>query len=406
MNIFSLLRVCLNAILLNKMRSALTALGIVIGVAAVVAMVGITQGARSSVQGQISALGDNVFMVFSGSFSSGGMRGGYGSRSTLSLEDVDAIKNQAKSVALVTPTARVNAQLIFGNLNWQSQLFGAWPEYVDVRRYEIVSGRMYSEVDERGAARVCVVGQTVVNNLFDGNDPVGNIIRIQRLPFEVIGVLGSKGQSAMGQDQDDIVLIPFATATKKFFGGQTRVNQIMGSAVSGDAVEQAKEEIGDVLRARHKLGANEDSDFVIRTQADISNAVNAASRTMTLLLGSVALVSLIVGGIGIMNIMLVSVTERTREIGVRRAVGARRRDILRQFLIEAVVLSSAGGIFGVGLGAAVILIISNTAKWAAEISPITAVLAVAFAGAVGIFFGYYPARKASRLDPIDALRYE
>jgi putative ABC transport system permease protein len=253
---------------------------------------------------------------------------------------------------------------------------------------------------------VCVVGQTVVDNLFGGSDPVGEIVRIQRLPFEVIGVLGAKGQSATGQDQDDLVLVPFSTAAKKFSGGNVRVNQILVSAISGDAIATAEAEITDIMRARHKLGQTEENDFVIRTQADISATVNESSRTMTLLLGSVALVSLLVGGIGIMNIMLVSVTERTREIGIRRALGAKRLDILKQFMLEAIVLSALGGLLGIALGAGVAVIIGKTIGWATEISPLVSLIAVAFSAVVGIFFGFYPARKASMLDPIEALRYE
>ncbi len=406
MSFWMLIKICLNSLVVNKMRSALTALGVVIGVGAVVTMVGITGGARSSVQAQISALGDNVLMVFSGSFSSSGARQTYGSRSTLSMEDVEAIHERCPNVARVSPVVRSSGQLVFGNLNWSSTLFGVWPEYIDIRRYEIVSGRMFSDADERGATRVCVVGQTVVTNLFDGNDPIGNIIRIQQLPFEVIGVLGPKGQSAMGPDQDDVVLVPSATVLKKFQGGQTRLNQIQISAVSPIAVASAQQEISDVLRAKHRLSPSDDDDFVVRTQADISAAANESSKTMSLLLGSIALVSLIVGGIGIMNIMLVSVTERTREIGVRRAVGARRWDILRQFLIEAVLLSSAGGLIGIVVGGGAIAIIAKSLGWAAEFSAITAAIAMAFSMLVGVFFGLYPARKASGLDPIEALRYE
>ncbi len=265
---------------------------------------------------------------------------------------------------------------------------------------------MFTDTDERGAAKVCVLGQTVVDNLFQGGDPVGSIVRIRRLPFEVIGTLAAKGQAAMGQDQDDVVLMPYTTAAKKFQGGETRVSMIVGSAMSGAALDQATEEISNVLRTRHRLGRDDDDDFVVRTQADISRTVEASSQTMSILLSSVALVSLLVGGIGIMNIMLVSVTERTREIGIRMSVGARQQDILWQFLLEAVLLSAIGGLLGIVLGGAVSLLISKFAGWPTEISPVVATLALAFASLVGIFFGFYPARKASLLDPIEALRYE
>ncbi|MBU1984375.1 ABC transporter permease [bacterium] len=406
MSFLVLLRVCLRALLRNKMRSVLTALGIIIGVAAVVSMVGITTGARNTVQSQISALGDNVFMIFSGTVSRTGTRTSWGSVNSLTEQDATALRTQCPSVRAISPAIRLGAQLIYGNTNWSTQLWGVAPDYVDIRRYEVVSGRMFNETDLRGAAKVCLVGKTVVDNLFEGNDPVGSVIRIRRLPFEVIGVLGEKGQSAMGHDQDDLTIIPLTTAAKKFQGGNTRINMILGSAVGGDLVEQAQGEITDVLRARHRIGPKDDDDFIIRTQADISQTVEESSRTMTMLLASVAFVSLLVGGIGIMNIMLVSVTERTREIGIRMAVGARPRDILLQFLTEAVVLAAIGGVLGVLLGIGVSATISKLAGWATEISPVAAFVSVGFSGLVGIFFGFYPARKASLLDPIEALRYE
>ena len=406
MNIPSLIRVSLRALLRNKMRSSLTMLGIVIGVAAVISMVGITSGARTSVRQQISSLGDNVFMMFSGSFSRSGTRMGFGTRQNLTVEDVQAIREQCPSVRFVSPMVRASGQLVYANQNWTTQLYGVSPEYLDIRRYEIASGRMLNETDVRGAAKVCVVGQTVVDNVFGGSDPVGSIIRVKRMPFEVIGRLAAKGQSAMGQDQDDVVLVPLSTAVKKFQAGETRVSMVVGSAVSAEAMTLAQEEMSTVLRARHHIGPNDDDDFVIRTQSEISQTVESQTQTMTILLGSVALVSLLVGGIGIMNIMLVSVTERTREIGIRMSVGARERDILWQFLLEAISLSALGGALGIGLGVAVSMIISKVAGWPTQIDPVTAAIAMAFASLVGIFFGFYPARKASRLDPIEALRYE
>jgi putative ABC transport system permease protein len=406
MSLLVLLRVCLRALMRNKMRSVLTMLGIVIGVAAVISMVAITSGARSNVEAQISSLGDNVFMIFSGSFSMGGARQSSGSRTSLSAEDVDAIRQQCPTVKAVTPSARLNAQLVSGNQNWSTSIWGVSPEYLDIRRYEIVKGRMFTDTDMRGATKVCVIGQTVVDNLFSGGDPIGSIIRIRRLPFEVIGVLGSKGQSAMGQDQDDVALVPFTTVSKKFNGGATRVGQILGSAVSGEALTTAVDEMTDVMRARHRIAKGEDDDFIIRTQADIANTVESSAKTMSYLLGSVALVSLLVGGIGIMNIMLVSVTERTREIGIRMSIGARGQDILWQFLLESIILSALGGLLGILLGAGVSLLISKVAGWASEISWVTAFIALGFSSLVGIFFGFYPARKASLLDPIEALRYE
>ena len=406
MNIPVLLRVCLRALLRNKMRSFLTMLGIVIGVAAVISMVGITSGARSSVENQIATLGDNVFMIYSGSTNRSGTRMGWGSRANITEEDLQALRTQCPSVRYVTPAVRVNAQLAYGSQNWSSQVLGVTPEFNEIRRYEVTDGRMFNDTDVRGAAKVCVIGQTVVDNLFEGTDPVGQTIRIRRLPFEVIGMLGAKGQAAMGQDQDDVVLMPNTTASKKFSSGNTRVSMAYGSAISSDAVSDAQQEITNILRLRHRIGPADDDDFVIRSQADIQEMVESSSRTMTILLGSVALVSLLVGGIGIMNIMLVSVTERTREIGIRMSVGARQQDILWQFLLEAIMLSALGGIVGIALGAVVSAIISKFAGWPTLISPAAAVVALGFASFVGIFFGFYPARKASLLDPIEALRYE
>jgi putative ABC transport system permease protein len=301
---------------------------------------------------------------------------------------------------------RASGQLVYENQNWSSAVMGVAPVYLDIRRYEIASGRMLTDADVRGSAKVCVVGQTVVDNLFSGMDPVGYIIRIRRMPFEVVGRLAPKGSSAMGQDQDDVVLIPLSTAVRQFQHGETRVSMIFGSSTNTETMEQAQEEISDILRARHRIGPKDDDDFVVRTQSDIAQTVESQTETMTILLGSVALVSLLVGGIGIMNIMLVSVTERTREIGIRMSVGARERDILWQFLLEAILLSALGGLLGILLGIGVSALISKFAGWPTLIDPLTAVIALAFSSLVGIFFGFYPARKASLLDPIEALRYE
>jgi putative ABC transport system permease protein len=383
----------------------LTMQGIVIGVGAVISMVAITTGARNSVEAQISSLGDNVFMIFSGSFSQGGSRQASGSRSNLTTDDVDAISAQCPDVRAISPAIRMYAQLVFADQNWSSQVWGVAPTYTDIRRYDVAGGRELSDADIRGAAKVCLVGQTVIDNLFQGGNPVGATIRIRRLPFEVVGRLAPKGQSAMGQDQDDIVLIPFSTAAR-IQGGQTRVNMILGSATGGATLNTAVDEMTDVMRTRHHIGHGEDDDFIIRTQADIASTVESSAKTMTILLGSVALVSLLVGGIGIMNIMLVSVTERTREIGIRMSVGARGQDILFQFLLEAVLLSAIGGLLGIALGSGVSELISKFAGWPSQISPVIAFIALGFASLVGIFFGFYPARKASLLDPIEALRYE
>ena len=388
------------------MRSALTMLGIVIGVGAVISMVAITTGARNSVQAQIASLGDNVFMIFSSSFSTGGSRQAAGSRSNLTTDDVDALATQCPDVRAVSPAIRTSGQLVYADQNWSTQVWGVSPDYTSIRSYNVSEGRDLTESDMHGAAKVCLVGQTVVDNLFQGGDPVGATIRIRMLPFVVVGRLAAKGQSAMGQDQDDIVLIPFTTAAR-IQGGLTRVNMILGSSVAGGAaLSTAEGEMTDVLRARHHIQSGEDDDFIIRTQADIANTVESSAKTMTILLGSVALVSLLVGGIGIMNIMLVSVTERTREIGIRMSVGARQQDILFQFLLEAVMLSAIGGLLGIALGGAVSAIISKVAGWPSAIPAAIAFIALGFSSLVGIFFGFYPARKASLLDPIEALRYE
>ncbi len=405
MNILSLLRVSLRALMRNKMRSALTMLGIVIGVGAVISMVAITTGARNSVQAQISSLGDNVFMIFSSAFSQGGSRQASGSRTNLTTDDVQALATQCPDVRAVSPAIRTSGQLVFADQNWATQVWGVAPEYTSIRSYTVAEGRDLMDSGIRGAAKVCVVGQTIVDNLFQGSDPIGTTIRIRMLPFQVVGRLAAKGQSAMGQDQDDIVLIPSTTAAR-IQGGQSRVSMILGSASNGNSLNAAVDEMSNVLRTRHRIQSGEDDDFIIRTQADIASTVEASSKTMTYLLGSVAMVSLLVGGIGIMNIMLVSVTERTREIGIRMSVGARQQDILFQFLLESVMLSALGGLLGIALGGAVSVLISKFAGWPSQISPIVAFIALAFASMVGIFFGFYPARKASLLDPIEALRYE
>ena len=406
MNVLALVKVCFRALLRNKMRSILTMLGIVIGVASVISMVGLTSGASTGIQAQISSMGDNVLMIFSGSTNRSGSRMGFGSRNNMTVEDVNAIRTQCPDVRVISPAVRSGAQLVYADQNWSTQVFGVSPEYVDIRRYEVSSGRMFGDADVRGAAKVCVVGQTLVNNLFAGNDPIGATIRVKRIPFVVIGRLAAKGQSAMGQDQDDVLLIPLTTAVKKFQGGDTRVSMVFASATSTQSITDAQNEISDVLRTRHHIGPKDDDDFIVRSQTDLAQTIQSTSQTMTILLGSVALVSLLVGGIGIMNIMLVSVTERTREIGIRMSVGARESDVLWQFLLEAVTLSALGGVLGVLLGIAVSMGISKFAGWPTQVSPVMAAIALGFAALVGIFFGFYPARKASLLDPIEALRYE
>jgi putative ABC transport system permease protein len=405
MNILETNRVAIDSLLRQKTRALLTMLGIIIGVGAVVAMVAVGQGATAAVEAQISSLGANVLMIFPGSTMQGGVRSGAGAGTTLTLDDITAIREQAPAVGAITPNAHANRQVIAGNLNWNTDVEGGYPDYFQIRDRTLSSGEMYTDQDEHSANKVCVLGKTVVDNLFPGQDPIGQTIRIQKMPFKVVGTLTPRGQTGMGQDQDDMIVAPFSTVQRKLLN-VSYVRMALVSAVSKERMSEAEDQISEILRQRHRITPGEDNDFTIRSQSDIAQAVGSTSRVMTILLGSIASVSLLVGGIGIMNIMLVSVTERTREIGVRMSIGARRRDILQQFLVESVMLSLTGGIIGVGMGLAASTIISKFAGWAVLVSPASVAVAFLFSGAVGVFFGFYPARKASKLNPIDALRYE
>jgi putative ABC transport system permease protein len=390
----------------NPLRASLTMLGVVIGVAAVVATLAIGQGARASVQAQIASLGSNVIMLFPGTGpGSGGSRGAQGSSSTLTLEDVEAIARESPSVDRVAWSVRANGQIIYGNNNWQTGLVGTTEDFFAIREWPVEQGTSFTDADVRNSARVAVLGATVAENLFAGESPIGQTIRIRNLPFKVIGVLQRKGGSAMGSDQDDTIILPGTTVQRKFLSSNN-INFVYVSARSAEEINSAVEEISSLLRQRHRIRPGQDDDFFIRNQAEFASAAEATSRTMTLLLSSIAAVSLLVGGIGIMNIMLVSVTGRTREIGIRMAVGARGRDILSQFLVESAFLSLLGGALGIALGIVASILVSSLAKWPTSVSPQSILLAFTFSAAVGVFFGFYPARKAADQDPIEALRYE
>ncbi|MEO8717710.1 MAG: ABC transporter permease [Burkholderiales bacterium] len=410
MSLGALLRVALRALAVNKLRSALTMLGIIIGVAAVIVMIAVGAGAQARVEEQIRALGSNLLLILSGARTQGGVRLGVGSNYTLSEDDATAI-NREISEALAAPALRGGAQVIWGNTNWATQIYGTTPEYLDVRQWRLEAGRIFEPAEMSGAGKVCVVGQTVVRQLFGDSDPLGQVIRIKRVPFIVVGVLEIKGQSMMGTDQDDVILVPIATARSRVLGTanlakQRAVSTIWVKVAEGYDTLTVEEQVRVLLRQRHRLQPGAEDDFSLRNLAEFMAAQEASSRVLALLLAAVASVSLVVGGIGIMNIMLVSVTERTREIGLRMALGARTRDILGQFLVEAVTLSLIGGLVGVLIGVGGALAVAQLAGWKVLLSGEAVALAVAFAFAIGVFFGFYPARKAARLNPVEALRFE
>jgi putative ABC transport system permease protein len=405
MDFAATLKIALRALARNKMRSVLTMLGIIIGVGAVIAMVGVGQGASQAVQDRISAMGTNLLFVASGTVTRGGLRMGWGQTKSLIYADMKAIEREIPTVATAAPGAASSAQVVYENQNWFTRVTGTEPQYFQIRDWPMSEGSSFSQDDVTRAANVAVIGNTVRQNLFGATDPIGATIRIGNLPFQVVGVLSVKGQSGMGQDQDDAIMVPITTLQKKITG-QDWLQFIMVSAVSQPATYAAQQQITSLLRDRHRIRPGQDDDFFVRNLADIAELADQSSRVMTLLLASIAGVSLIVGGIGIMNIMLVSVTERTREIGIRIAIGATEQDVQRQFLSESVVLSLIGGAIGILVGIGSSIVITKTLGWAVLISPMAIFAAVIFSMAVGIFFGFYPARKAARLDPIEALRFE
>ncbi len=405
MKLLTILISAFRALRRNKMRSFLTMLGIIIGVGAVIAMLAIGQGAEYSVKNQIAALGTNVLIVFPGSQQQGGIRVGAGSMTTLTEDDATAMQRDCPAVQYVSPGTRAGGQVIAGNLNWGTAIDGEGADYLEIRKWTVAYGDNFTDQDVKSAAKVCVLGKTVADNLFPDGDPVGQTIRIRNVPVRVLGVLSKKGQNAMGQDQDDIIIAPYSTVLRRL-SRFPYLRQIVVSATSPSTIDAAQKQVTELLRMRHKISAYDQDDFTIRNQTDIAQAATATTQILTVLLASIASVSLLVGGIGIMNIMLVSVTERTREIGIRMSVGARGRDILTQFLIEALVLSLIGGISGMILGVVGSSVISSIAKWPTIVTAFSIVLSFGFSIAVGIFFGFYPARKAAMLNPIDALRYE
>lgn len=412
MNYQNLFKIAIRAIAANKMRSFLTALGIIIGIAAVITMLAIGQGSKASIKANIAEMGSNMIMIHPGADMRGGVRQDASSMETLKQTDYQAIKDECNYIAAISPSVSSSGQWINGNNNTQSSIYGVNQDYLTIRQLKIADGEMFTDTDIKAAAKVCILGQTVVDYLFpDGSDPIGRVVRFNSIPFRVIGVLKKKGYNSMGMDQDDLVLAPYTTVMKRILA-QTYLGEIVCSAITEDASEPAQEQITQILRRTHKLKdatdttEGDEDDFSIRSQEEISSMMNSTMSTITILLGSVAGISLIVGGIGIMNIMYVSVTERTREIGLRMSVGARGVDILNQFLIEAILLSVTGGIIGVILGVSISVSLQQFLHVATQIEPWSIIMSFAVCTFTGVFFGWYPAKKAARLDPIEAIRYE
>ena len=405
MNLRTLVRVASKSIFKNKMRTLLTMLGIIIGVGAVIVMVAIGQGAQSQIRKQIENLGTNMIVVTPGASSSGSVSRGAQSFNRLKTEDAELLSRECTLLSAVSPVIMTGGQIVGGQGNWRAPTFGVAPDYEIIRDWHVQSGRFFDWSDIRAKRKFALIGKTIADNLFPDEDPVGQQIRIRNVPFEIIGLLSEKGQTANGMDQDDAILAPYTTVQTRLSGHQF-IAQILASASSPSVMAEAQEEVRLVMREAHNIPDWAEDDFTVRNQTEIATAAQGTTRIMTMLLAAIASISLIVGGIGIMNIMLVSVTERTREIGIRMAVGARGSDVLRQFLVESAVMSVAGGVLGIGLGAAVAAIIGRITGWSTAISPLAVVVAIGFSAGVGIFFGFYPARKAAGLNPIEALRYE
>ena len=399
-----LVRVAGESILKNKMRTMLTMLGIVIGVGAVIVMVAVGQGAQKSIANQINALGTNLLIVTAGATNTGGVSQGAQAFNRLTVDDADKLKREGTLFAGVTPVVNTRTQVIGGGTNWRTMINGVSTDFQTIRDWQVQSGTFFSDNDVRGLRKVAVIGTTVADNLFPGTDPVGSTLQIRNVPFDIVGVLAKKGQNAGGQDQDDIVIIPYTTAQARL-SGNTRIWQILVSAATPQDLPAAQQEVAAIMRDSHKIGDGED-DFTVRNQTEIANAAQGTTKVMTYLLAAIASVSLVVGGIGIMNIMLVSVTERTREIGIRMAIGARGSDVLTQFLVESIVMSSLGGAIGLGVGIGGAQLLAHFTGWSTSVPAAAVAVAIGFSAAVGVFFGYYPARKAAGLDPIQALRYE
>ncbi len=408
MGVWVFLSIGVQALLANRVRSFLTMLGIIIGIASIISLLAVGTGAKKRLLEQISSMGSNVILVVPGSTTAGGLQLGPGAIPTLTYEDARAIKSECPSVDSVAPNVRGGAQVVYGNQNWSTMILGVTPDFFAVREWPVLRGRIFSQSDVDGATKSCAIGKTIAEKLFGSMEPLGRMIRIQNMPFTVIGVLDRKGQSPQGTDQDDAIFIPLRTAQRRLFGGPfpEAIQAVLVRARDASSLQQAKNEMTSLLRQRHRIAGSKEPDFTVQSLTEIVSVALRSAKTMSLLLGAVASISLVVGGIGIMNIMLVSVTERTREIGIRMAIGARRRDVLFQFLVEAVLLTTLGGVIGIALGVAASMLSARILSWPAVVSGRSVVFAVLFSAVIGIFFGLYPARRAANLRPIDALRCE